>query len=274
MSGSAGWLWVRCLMDQRLHLLDRQSVLDIAEIGCALARCGVLLLIPEVALHPAGEPCPACLGGLLPSNADETELAGNDGGPHPRVTPLMCRSQQVAGGDAHAVGRDDDVRVAPVPTVAAVFLAHLCGALVCPACAGADDGGPISGWPLVELPQPHLAPGGQPVPPPARHCPVGPVQVPPPRFSHPGRHCGAGSPAVLPGGASGPQCEPEVTRPRWGSCPADGQLHLLDPTAVREATVVGWAKAHCGRLIFAANFTLRGESRGLCVSCVAAGSTP
>jgi hypothetical protein len=283
VSGSAGGLCVRCLMDQRVHLLDRPRVLDLAEVGCALARCGVLLLIPEVTVHPVGQPCPTCLGGLLSSPVEEAERASGDGGPRrgadqhgagsraglPAI-PLVCGSPRLAGGDAGALGGDDDVRDDQVLPVAARFRDHPRGSLVCPACAGADDGGPIPGWPPVEMPT--LIPGGQPVPSPARRCPTGPVPVPPPRFSHPGRH--SGTQVVVAGGAPGPHREPEVTRPRWGSCPADGQLHLLDPTAVREATVVGWAKADCGRLIFAVNLTLRSGSVGLCVGCVAAGSTP
>ena len=179
-------------MDGRVHLLDRQNVLDFAEVGCALARCGVLLLIPEVALHPAGQPCPTCLGGgLLSSTVDQAERAHDDGEPRggagsraglPAI-PLVCRSPQVVGGDAHALGGDEVVPVELVATVAAVISDHPRGAPVCPACAGADDGGPSPGWPPVELPT--RIPGGQPVPSPARHRPMGPVPVPPPRFSHP-----------------------------------------------------------------------------------------
>lgn len=283
MSESARWLWVRCLMDQRLHLLDRQRVLDLAEVGCALARCGVLLLIPEVALQVVGEPCPTCLGGLLSSNVGEAERADNDGGLRGEdqcgagsragrgATPMVCRSPQVPVGDAHALGGDEVVRLDQVLPVTARFRDHPRGSLGCPACAGADDGGPITGWPPVELPTP--IPGGQPVPSSARHCPAGPLPVPPPWFSHPGGRSDSSIPTPVPGTALGPHREPEVVRPRWGCCPADRLLHLLDPPAVRQAMIVGFAKARCGRLIFAANLTLRSRSVGLCVGCVAAGST-
>lgn len=71
--------------------------------------------------------------------------------------------------------------------------------------------------------------------------------VPPPRFSHPGRRSGARIPVPVPGGPPGPHHGPEVVRPRWGCCPADRLLHLLDPTAVHEAVAVGWAQARCTR---------------------------
>lgn len=156
--------------------------------------------------------------------------------------------------------------------VAARFRDHSRGSLGCPACAGADAGGPITGWPPVELPT--LIPGGQPVPSSARHCPAGPLPVPLPRFSHPASRSDSRIPTPVPGTALGPHREPEVVRPRRGCCPADRLLHLLNPPALRQAMVVGFAKARCGRLIFAANLTLRSGSVGLCVGCAAAGSTP
>jgi hypothetical protein len=63
-------------------------------------------------------------------------------------------------------------------------------------------------------------------------------------------------------------------RPRWGCCPVDRLLHLLESPAVRQAMVVGFVTARRGRLIFAANLTPRGGSVGLCVGRVAAGSRP
>jgi hypothetical protein len=51
-----------------------------------------------------------------------------------------------------------------LPTVAVQDSDRPCGSLACPACAGTDDGDPLSGWPPVELPPTPLAPGGQPVP--------------------------------------------------------------------------------------------------------------
>jgi hypothetical protein len=61
-----------------------------------------------------------------------------------------------------------------------------------------------------------------------------------------------------------------MVHPRWGYCPADRLLHLLDSIAVPEAPAVGWAQTRCGRLIFAVNLTLRGESVGWCAGCLAA----
>ena len=153
-----------------------------------------------------------------------------------------------------------------LPPVAAQFSDRPSGSLVCPACADiAGTGGPSAGWPLVEV---HPTPGGQPDPSPAEA-----LVVLPPRFAHPGRHCAAGIPALLPGGQSDPGRGSEVVF-RWGCCPVNRLLHLLDSVAVREVAAVGWAKAACGRLIFAAGLTLRGDSVGMCVSCVAAGNAP
>jgi hypothetical protein len=131
-----------------------------------------------------------------------------------------------------------------------------CGSLVCPACAE-HAAGPIPGWPLVEVPP---TPGGQPVPSPARQGTAAAVAGPPPRFPPPGRHSAAGIPAPVLGDRPCPCREPEAAAPGWGSCPAERQLHLRDPAAIGEAAVVGWAKVRCGRLIFAANLTLRGGS--------------
>lgn len=62
--------------------------------------------------------------------------------------------------------------------------------------------------------------------------------------------------------------------PRWGHCPADGQLHLLGPTSVLEATVMGCAHALCGQVLFAAGLTLSVSTApgSLCVRCLAAGT--
>jgi hypothetical protein len=160
-----------------------------------------------------------------------------------------------------------------LPPVAARFSDRPHGSLACPQCAErAESGDPIVGWPLVEPPT-SVAPGGQPVPSAAQQCPAEELWVPPPRFSHPGRRSGAGVPVPDPDGPSGAHHGPEVARPRWGCCPADRLLYLLDPAAVWEA-VVGWAPARCGRLIVATDLTLRGESVGWCGGCLAARSTP
>ena len=160
-----------------------------------------------------------------------------------------------------------------LPTVAAQFSDRPHGLLACPWCAErAEAGDPIAGWLLVELSPTPLAPGGQPVPSPTQQCPAEAPPVSPPRFSHPERQSGVGTQAPVAGGQPGPHPEPEVARPRWGCCPADRQLHLLDPPAVGEALAVGWAQARCGRLIFAADLTLRGTSMGWCLGCLTAGS--
>jgi hypothetical protein len=161
-------------------------------------------------------------------------------------------------------------RLSPVTVVR--FSDRLSGSLVCPACAEHTDGsGPSAGWPLVEVPP---TPGGQPVPSPARQGAAEALAVPPPQFPHPRGSSAVGIPPPVFGDRPCPGPEPEAAALRWGSCPADRQLHLLDPAAVGEAVVVGWAKARCSRLIFAANLTLRGGSGGMCVSCLTAGSAP
>jgi hypothetical protein len=152
-----------------------------------------------------------------------------------------------------------------VPTVAAPLSGRPSGSPACPLWVGIATGGPISGWPPVQLPPTPVAPGGQPVPCPAQRCPAEALPVPPPRLTHPGRRSSGGIPMPVPGGHLGSQQAAPVARPRWGCCPADRLLHLLplDPTAVREALTGGWAQARCGRLIFAADLTLRGTSAGV-----------
>lgn len=53
--------------------------------------------------------------------------------------------------------------------------------------------------------------------------------------------------------------------PRWTRCSVDQQLHLVASAGEGETFAV------CGRRIVAEGLTLSGESRGLCVSCLAAG---
>jgi hypothetical protein len=148
-----------------------------------------------------------------------------------------------------------------VPTVAAPLSDRPSGSLACPLSVGiVTGGGPISGWPPVQLPPTPTAPGGQPVFSSAEGCPAQALPAPPPRFTHPGRRSTGGIPVPVPGDQLGSPRAAPVARPRWGCCPADRLLHLLDPTAVREALAVGWAQARCGRLIFAADLTLRATS--------------
>ena len=53
--------WARCAVDERLHLLDSRSVLELAAQGCALAWCGALLTTQDLALRGTGTPCSTCL---------------------------------------------------------------------------------------------------------------------------------------------------------------------------------------------------------------------
>jgi len=138
-------------MDQQLHLLDRQRVLDLAEMGCALARCGVLLLIPEVALHPAGQPCLArllssrcgALNGCPDVGEAERDGAAGDRGGLPAVPTHRSERSMVA--DADAVGGDEVAWVDPVLPVVDRFRDHPRGSLVCPAR------GRRSWWPVGRL---------------------------------------------------------------------------------------------------------------------------
>lgn len=70
--------------------------------------------------------------------------------------------------------------------------------------------------------------------------------------------------------------EPEVQRPsaeqlRWGRCPDDGQLHLVQPGAVALAAASGYAQALCGHQIVAEGLTIDSVASGaLCMACVTA----
>ena len=68
-------------------------------------------------------------------------------------------------------------------------------------------------------------------------------------------------------------CDPMRANPRWARCPVDEQLHLLAPADVQTAGVEGYAYARCGRLLIAEGLTLSGQSMGLCMDCLAAGTT-
>lgn len=60
---------------------------------------------------------------------------------------------------------------------------------------------------------------------------------------------------------------------RWVRCVVDHHLHLLhmgDVATVRAGQTV---HAFCGRLVSLVGLTLSSESQGMCLSCVAAGST-
>jgi hypothetical protein len=54
-------MWVRCRVDQRLHLLGARAVLDLAAMGCTVACCGALIVTPELVLRAGGTPCGQCL---------------------------------------------------------------------------------------------------------------------------------------------------------------------------------------------------------------------
>ena len=53
-------MWVRCRVDEQLHLINPRAALKLAG-GCAVALCGALLVIHDVALRGWGTPCPTCL---------------------------------------------------------------------------------------------------------------------------------------------------------------------------------------------------------------------
>jgi hypothetical protein len=59
-SSATRLMWVRCRLDEQLHLIHPRVVLRLAG-GCAVAVCGVLLVLPDVALRAAGTPCSTCL---------------------------------------------------------------------------------------------------------------------------------------------------------------------------------------------------------------------
>lgn len=54
-------MWVRCRVDQHLHLLSARAVLDLAALGCAVACCGALLITPQLVVRAAGTACGQCL---------------------------------------------------------------------------------------------------------------------------------------------------------------------------------------------------------------------
>ncbi|MBV9139310.1 MAG: hypothetical protein JO115_00020 [Pseudonocardiales bacterium] len=161
------------------------------------------------------------------------------------LSPRDCQAHLLVRGHQPGVptARCGEV----VPTVAIQFSDRPCESLLCPACAGTDGGGPVSGSP-PELPP---TPGGQPVP-----------------------SCGSATSRPVSGAQLGPVLAPRVARARWGRCPTDQRLHYLDLSAVREVAEVGWAQACCGRLIFVEGLTLRGGTAGLCVRCRDAGKAP
>jgi len=53
-------MWVRCRVDEQLHLLNPRAALRLAG-GCVVALCGVLLVIQDVAVRGGGTPCSTCL---------------------------------------------------------------------------------------------------------------------------------------------------------------------------------------------------------------------
>jgi hypothetical protein len=53
-------MWVRCRVDEQLHLINPRAALRLAG-GCAVAWCGALLVLQDVALRGAGTPCSTCL---------------------------------------------------------------------------------------------------------------------------------------------------------------------------------------------------------------------
>ncbi|MBV9141867.1 MAG: hypothetical protein JO115_13280 [Pseudonocardiales bacterium] len=54
-------LWVRCPIDDQVHLLGARAVLELATVGCALAWCTILITTQDLTLRGVGTPCPTCL---------------------------------------------------------------------------------------------------------------------------------------------------------------------------------------------------------------------
>ena len=101
------------------------------------------------------------------------------------------------------------------------------------------------------------------------------LPVPPPQFPHkiPAGRRLSGSPEPAPGGRPDPSLG-AGERPRWARCPVDERLHLLAPVDVVLAATAGHARALCGGRRPTEGLTLGGPSRALCVSCIAAGTSP
>ena len=99
--------------------------------------------------------------------------------------------------------------------------------------------------------------------------------VPPPQFPHkiPAGRRLSSSPAPAPRGRPFPS-PGAGERPRWAHCPVDERLHLLASVDVVLAATPGHAQALCGRRIPTEGLTLGGPSRALCVSCIAAATSP
>jgi hypothetical protein len=54
-------MWVRCRVDQHLHLLGARAVLDLAALGFTVAYCGALLITPQLVVRGGGTACGQCL---------------------------------------------------------------------------------------------------------------------------------------------------------------------------------------------------------------------
>jgi hypothetical protein len=54
-------LWVRCPVDEQMHLLGARAVLELVALGCALAWCGALLTSQDLIPRAVGAPCLRCL---------------------------------------------------------------------------------------------------------------------------------------------------------------------------------------------------------------------
>ncbi|MBV9012109.1 MAG: hypothetical protein JO272_08660 [Pseudonocardiales bacterium] len=54
-------MWVRCRVDQHLHLLSARAALELAAMGCTVACCGALIITQELVLGGGGTACGMCL---------------------------------------------------------------------------------------------------------------------------------------------------------------------------------------------------------------------
>jgi hypothetical protein len=93
------------------------------------------------------------------------------------------------------------------------------------------------------------------------------IQIPPPVFTR-------GFPAGRRSSCPEPPAPPPVAAARWARCTVDEQLHLLAPADVTAAGTEGHAHALCVRRVPAEGLTLNGPAGSLCISCLAAGTSP
>lgn len=54
-------LWAHCPVTKQMHLLNLEAVRRLTVLGCAVAACGVVITIRDVASGDSGPSCPTCL---------------------------------------------------------------------------------------------------------------------------------------------------------------------------------------------------------------------